>query len=225
MKRIIKKILFSQIVKMKNKNKITYEEFVVFDRFCNFEGENFFARKSNINSSYFGFASYTGVNARISNTYVGRYTCIAPDVQIVTGTHPIGNFVSVHPCFYSERGAGFTYIKEQKFQEYKYADAGNKFSVIIGNDVWLGTAAKIMEGVTVGDGAVVAAGAVVTKDVPPYAIVGGIPAKVIKYRFPEDEIEYLLKLRWWDKDKEWIKEHAEYFDDIKRLKGVLEEDK
>ena len=225
MKRFIKKILISQIVKMKNKNKITCEEFVRFDRFCNFEGNNFFARKSSIFSSYFGFASYTGVNARISNTHVGRYTCIAPDVKIVTGTHPIENFVSVHPCFYSERGTGFTYIKEQKFQEYKYADAGNKFSVIIGNDVWLGTAAKIMEGVTVGDGAVVAAGAVVTKDVPPYAIVGGIPAKVIKYRFPEDEIEYLLKLRWWEKDENWIKDHAEYFDDIKRLKGVLEEDK
>ena len=57
-----------------------------------------------------------------------------------------------------------------------------------------------------------------TKDVPPYAIVGGVPAKVIKYRFSKEDIEYLLKLRWWDKDEEWIKEHAEYFENIELLK-------
>ena len=84
--------------------------------------------------------------------------------------------------------------------------------------MWLGYGTKILEGVTVGDGAVVAAGAVVTKDVPPYAIVGGVPAKVIKYRFSEEDIEYLLKLRWWDKAEEWIKVHAEYFENIELLK-------
>ena len=62
-----------------------------------------------------------------------------------------------------------------------------------------------------------AAGAIVTKDIPPYAIVGGIPAKVIKYQFNEEIIQKLLKLKWWEKDKEWIQNHADDFDDVKRL--------
>ena len=74
-----------------------------------------------------------------------------------------------------------------------------------------------MEGVTIGDGAVVAAGAIVTKDVPPYAIVGGVPAKVIKYRFDEETIKKLLELKWWEKDQAWIKGHADDFDDVEKL--------
>ena len=71
----------------------------------------------------------------------------------------------------------------------------------IGNDVWIGLNATILDGVTIGDGAIVAAGAVVTKDVPPYAVVAGVPAKIIKYRFTESQIDFLLKFRWWEKDR------------------------
>lgn len=79
-----------------------------------------------------------------------------------------------------------------------------------------------MQGVTIGDGAVVAAGALVTKDVPPYAIVGGVPAKVIRYRFLESDIQFLMELKWWKKDIEWIKKYADYFADIKQLKIAIE---
>ncbi|WP_299485003.1 CatB-related O-acetyltransferase [uncultured Allomuricauda sp.] len=83
----------------------------------------------------------------------------------------------------------------------------------IGNDVWIGRDAKIMDGVTVGDGSVIATGSIVTKDVPPYAIVGGVPAKVIKYRFDEETIEKLLKLKWWDFSEEKILQNKNFFNE------------
>ena len=80
----------------------------------------------------------------------------------------------------------------------------NKGDIVIGNDVWIGYEAVILAGVTIGDGAVIGTRAVVTKDVPPYTIVGGIPAKPIKKRFPQETIDALLKIKWWDWDKKHI---------------------
>uniref|UniRef100_UPI002603D76B CatB-related O-acetyltransferase n=1 Tax=Clostridium sp. TaxID=1506 RepID=UPI002603D76B len=129
-----------------------------------------------------------------------------------------------HPSFYSlKKQYGFTYVKEQKYHEFKYVY--DKKSVVIGNDVWIGSYVKIMEGITIADGAIVAAGAIVTKDVPPYAIVAGIPATIIRYRFSKNEREFLNKLNWWNKEQEWIKLYSEYFDDIDKLIEVLEYDK
>ncbi|MBU9735538.1 CatB-related O-acetyltransferase [Lachnospiraceae bacterium ASD5720] len=91
-------------------------------------------------------------------------------------------------------------------------------AVIIGNDVWIGDGAQIIGGHKIGDGAIVAAGAVVTKDVLPYSIVGGVPAKIIRFRFEKDDINYLMQLKWWDKDREWIEKHAAYFENIKLLR-------
>ena len=82
-----------------------------------------------------------------------------------------------------------------------------KGDIVIGNDVWIGYEALILAGVTVGDGAIIAARAVVTKDVPPYTIVGGVPAKPIRKRFDDDTIDALEKLRWWDWDEERIREN------------------
>ena len=92
--------------------------------------------------------------------------------------------------------------------------------VIIGNDVWIGRNAIIMDGVEIGSGAVVASGAIVTKDVPPYAIVGGVPAKVIRYRFDEQTIERLIESRWWDYPDEFIENELK-FDDIEQCLSVL----
>lgn len=83
----------------------------------------------------------------------------------------------------------------------------NKGDIVIGNDVWIGFEAVIMAGVTIGDGAVIGARALVTKDIPPYTIVGGVPAKPIKKRFSEKTIETLLQIRWWDWPKEKIQKH------------------
>lgn len=84
--------------------------------------------------------------------------------------------------------------------EYTF-DLKEHNEVKIGNDVWIGTRAMILDGITIGDGAVIGAGAVVTKNVPPYAIVGGVPAKIIKYRFSQDKINELLASQWWNDPK------------------------
>ena len=84
----------------------------------------------------------------------------------------------------------------------------NKGDIIIGNDVWIGYEAVILSGVTIGDGAIIGTRAVVTKDVSPYTIVGGVPAKPIRKRFSDDDIAALLKIEWWDWPVEHIQEHV-----------------
>ena len=177
-----------------------------------FEGCNRVGNNSNIVGDL-GYCSYIGNNCKIYGK-VGKYTSIANNVVVVTGNHPTKTFVSTHPAFYSsEKQAGLTYVEKTIFEEHKFADAEGH-SVVIGNDVWIGTNVTIIEGVTVGDGAVVAAGAVVTKNVPSYAVVGGVPAKVIKYRFEEKQIEKLLDIKWWNWSQEKIKENAALFENI-----------
>ena len=87
----------------------------------------------------------------------------------------------------------------------------------MGNDVWIGAGAILLEGITVGDGAVVAAGAVVTKDVPAYTVAGGVPAKFIRNRFDESETEFLKDFKWWEKDDKWLKDNWELFSDIEKF--------
>lgn len=145
-------------------------------RNCIFEGENMVGKNSTIVSSDLGYGSYVGENCSMWFCQIGRYTSIANNVQIIGGTHPISTFVSTHPAFYSlnhNELMGTSYISTQKFEEYKYADEQNKKLVTIGNDCWIGANAKILNGVKIGDGAVIAAGAVVTKDVLPFSVNGG----------------------------------------------------
>ncbi len=185
------------------------------DSNAKFEGENRLGNGATFLNSSMGYGSYVSDHSFIKNTVIGRYTCIATDVITVAGNHPI-NMVSVHPAFYS-KAQKLSYVNKDKFQEFSYIDRSKKTSVIIGNDVWIGTRVTILEGVRIGDGVVIAAGALVNKDIPPYAVVGGVPARVIKYRFAEDIIYKLLNIKWWDKDIAWIKKHADEFDDVNRL--------
>lgn len=182
---------------------------------CKFEGFNRIADNCKLINSEFGLFSYTSNNVQLSTVKVGRYCAIGPEVRTVLGNHPTRKYVSIHPAFYSaQQFANATIAKRQTFEEYSYTDESKKYCIEIGNDVWIGASAIILNGCHIGDGAVVAAGSVVTRDVPPYTVVGGAPAKEIRKRFTEEQIDFLLKFQWWNRDVEWLREHAEDFDDI-----------
>lgn len=121
---------------------------------------------------------------------IGRFCSIAERVVIGVDptSHPLG-WLSTHPFQYSYRETGNRNAK-------KYTPIWD--DTVVGNDVWIGQEAMIMKGITIGNGAVIAARSVVTKDVPAYAIVAGVPAKIIKYRFPEEIIDKLNQSNWWD---------------------------
>jgi len=150
-------------------------------------------------NSFLGRGSYIANNSIIRNTKIGRFCAIGDYVRTGLGKHPTKDFVSIHPAFFSlQKPAGFTFVKEQLFDEHDYVDNDKQYYVVIGNDVWIGNNVLIMDGVSIGDGAIVAAGAIVTKDVKPYAIVAGIPAKVINNRFNKEQVKKLLEIKWWD---------------------------
>ena len=171
-------------------------------------------------SGTLGRCSYIGPNCYIGAS-VGRFTSIASGCRTIVGQHPYTYpYVSTSPVFFSLlKQCGTTFVNKQQFIESRYADETNKISVIIGNDCWINANVSIISGVTIGDGAVVLAGAVVTKDVPPYAIVGGVPAKVIKYRYSEEDIQFLLNVQWWNKDISWLKEYSCKFVDFASFKN------
>lgn len=170
-----------------------------------------------------GYASYIGSKSVVIGK-IGRFCSIAEDVHFLTKTHPVKGFVSTHPVFYSlKKQCGITYTGEQKFEEEPLYN-GETFSIIVGNDVYIGYGAIIIGPCSIGDGAVIAAGSVVTKDVEPYAIVGGNPARLIKYRFEQDDIEFLCgSVKWWNRDIKWIESHSEYMESLDRVKELFKQ--
>lgn len=148
--------------------------------------------------------SYVAKSSEILGATVGKFCSIGPEVWIGLGKHP-SDFISTSPVFYSasKKQLGFSFTNQQLFQEHK--------KCVIGNDVWIGARVMVLDGVTIGDGAIVAANSVVSKDVEPYSIVGGSPAKLIKMRFDELTTSKLLTSAWWNWDTVKIKEKSTSF--------------
>lgn len=178
-----------------------------------FEGKNFIGSNTTIARSMVGFGTYICDNSFFDKASIGRYCAIGTNVKVILAQHPTRKFVSIHPAFYSTREqAGFSYVEKDEYNEFRMLD--EKCSVMIGNDVWIGDDVKIMGGIRIGNGAVIGAGSIVTKDIPPYAIFAGIPAKKIGQRFTDEQIDFLKKVEWWNKEESWIMNNKSLFKDI-----------
>jgi len=170
---------------------------------------------SHIVNSVFDRYSFCGYNCEIINCKVGAFCSIASNVVIGGSNHPM-QWVSMSPVFYVGRDSIKTKISTHKREIDK--------TTLIGNDVWIGEKAIIKQGVSVGNGAVIGMGSVVTKDVEPYAIVGGCPAIVIRKRFEDQIIKKLLDIKWWEFSDDLLHEYAEYITNpeifIRKVNGI-----
>ncbi|WP_426421985.1 DapH/DapD/GlmU-related protein [Bradyrhizobium genosp. A] len=152
-----------------------------------------------------GDYSYLGENCDVADAVIGKFTAIANSVRIGAPNHPMGR-PSQHRFTYVPEYYEATTTRDRDFFADRRGDR-----VIVGNDVWIGHAAILLPGVSVGDGAVIAAGAVVSRDVAPYTIVGGVPARPIRKRFDESVAESLRRIAWWDWPDELIFERLADF--------------
>jgi len=223
-KKILKKILPSFLYKYlsthyrnrqnSKKGLLIRGENVFADERCKFEKT--VSARSNVNFSncQIGrFSYFNGVNT-IENCKMGRYCSISYGVHIGLAPHPLKKLVSTHPFFFTPNE------KDDEFSRYCYADKkyfNYEVATEVGNDVWIGANALIKAGIKIGDGAVIGAGSVVTKDIEPYAVVAGVPAKLLYYRFSEPEVKFLLNFKWWEKSEDWLKENWKDMLDIKKF--------
>jgi acetyltransferase-like isoleucine patch superfamily enzyme len=179
---------------------------------CSFEGCNRLGDYSQAYASKVGRFSYYGSHTRINHASIGRFCSIGSYVSLGLWSHPVGRNVSTHPVFYSSIGqaGGVSWLEQGQEEEWR--------SVTIGHDVWIGDYAIIRGGNSVGNGAVIGAGAVVTKDIPPYTIVAGVPAKTIRKRFSEEEVAWLEAASWWNLPEDQLRGMVSDFQDLSRFR-------
>lgn len=157
---------------------------------CKFENNVVINRRSYINDSIVGKYTYAGINTTMNYTKIGRFCSLARNVDIGGFDHDYHKVTTMPPFRYAQAKDGGGRLQKDF--------GGGQTMCEIGNDVWIAAGAQVMHKAKVGDGAVIGGGAVVTKDIPPYAIAVGVPARVIGYRCSEKQIEALEKICWWD---------------------------
>lgn len=186
-----------------------------------FEGKNAAHKNACVQHSSIGKGTYVGANSSLFKVKTGRFCSIANNVQIGVGSHPSQTFATTHPSFYYDTTSELAYTyhcnADNLYEPFQYIDSQKQFTVKLGHDVWIGCNCVIMSGVTIGNGAIIAAGSIVTKDVAPYTIVGGTPARLIKNRFSEDQISFLEEYQWWNKDETWLRQNYKLLQDVNVL--------
>lgn len=219
MKTKIKNYIKLVVVRRKNKN-ISLASSANVNINAVFEGNNKIGPHTTF-SGRIGYGSYIGENSNVS-AGIGRYCSIGSNFNVLSGTHPTSGFVSTSPLFYStDKQSNSTFATEQVFNEHLFADEKNQLGVLIGNDVWVGFGVTMMGGITIGDGAIIAANAYVNKDVAPYSIVAGLPAKEIGKRFDDETVDLLNSSKWWDKPEDWIAKNWRNFSDVDAFKELM----
>lgn len=158
--------------------------------------------------SEIGDYTYFSGDATVNYAKIGKFCSIASHVRINPGNHPTWR-VTQHHCTYRKIRYGFDIKDDNEFFDWRRND-----NVEIGNDVWLGHGVLVMAGVKIGTGAVVGSGAVVTKNIPPFCIAAGVPAKIIKMRFDDETIKRILEIKWWDWNRETLEANFNDFMDI-----------
>ncbi|MFD2840946.1 CatB-related O-acetyltransferase [Populibacterium corticicola] len=172
-----------------------------------------------------GMLTYVGPASSLREVSIGRYCAIAPKVMIAPVEHPT-DWLSIHP---------FQYDGTRQFDAYpsylalstRRTGRGPVKRTVVGNDVWIGDGVLVKEGITIGDGAVIGARSVVTRDVPPYTIVAGVPSRLVRPRFDQDLTRRLLALRWWDLDLTQVSQDLPFENPrqaIQRLEALVHDD-
>jgi len=199
---LFKKVVRWCVVKSKySKADISFSATVSLNSILADQGVSILAN-SKLGNCKVGRFSYVGSKCDIQNTDIGAFCSIGSEVICGLGKHPL-NYISTYPGFYTDNSSGARWFGNlHAFEEHK--------RVVIGADVWIGTRAIILGGVKIGNGAVIAAGAIVTKDVPDFAIVGGAPAKIIRFRFEKELANRILNSNWWNLETSVLKDASKF---------------
>lgn len=203
-KKIFRKLIFTSVPELNN----AVSEKIIWNSITTQKFNSEISSKSKvyplfkITDSTVDDFTYIAPNSKISMTTIGKFCSIGPNFFCGWGIHPT-NGISTAPMFYSTlKQNGTTLSDRNKIDERK--------QIKIGNDVFIGMNVTILDGITIGDGAIIGAGTVVSKDIPPYAIAVGSPVEIIRYRFSDEQIKELLKIKWWefkDADLNYIEQY------------------